>query len=337
MPKFVYKAIDPAGKDSSGIVEAATEADAVKEIGRRGYYLTDMRPAGIGDELITRWKHQREEYERQEARREEHQKKRQTRQRLVVRYRDGRTDYGMCLALNPRENSFHLERTDKKGITTGQTVQVRYTDLKAVYYVKSFDGKYDKTLRYKEWTPEGHEMVIEFIDGEILRGHALVRVDMDDLRFHVVPDDPTTNNITVLVERSAIKATYTPEEWEAKRAADHEARKKQPDGTDLTQEETTGDFYFETRNYTAAIEQYALAARKAPQSGRIRKKILAAQFNIGIQHIKRREYKEAEECMQKVLKLDPHNTHAQKKVLQLRKIMERSGRPGAVKSFEDDL
>ena len=147
-----------------------------------------------------------------------------------------------------------MERTDKNGITTGQTVQVRFAELKAVFYVKSFDGHYDKTLRYKEWTPEGSELIIEFFDGEILRGHALVRVDIDDQRFHVVPDDPTTNNITVLVERAAIKGTYTEQEWEAKKTAEHEARKKQPDGTDLTQEETTGDFYFETRNYAAAME-----------------------------------------------------------------------------------
>ena len=60
----------------------------------------------------------------EEERRQDQVRKRHARQRLVVRYKDGRVDYGMSYALNPKENSFHLERTDVNGVASGQTLQV---------------------------------------------------------------------------------------------------------------------------------------------------------------------------------------------------------------------
>lgn len=337
MGKFAFKAIDSAGAESFGILEANTEADAVKEVGRQGLYVLEVRPASIIDEQRYRWRSQREELERQEAKRQEQLKKRQTRQRLVVRYLDGKTEYGVCFALNPKESMFHLDKVDSEGVTTGKTVQVRYADLKAVFYVKSFDGNYDKSLRYREWIAEGNELIIEFNDGEILRGSSLLHYDPDEPRFHVIPADPTTNNISALVERSAVKRIYTPEEWKERKIEEAQARKSEDSVSDLSQEETTGDFYFETRNYTGALDQYRLAAKKFPQSKRIRRKMLAAQFNIGVQHIKRREYEAALECMQKVLHVEPHNTHAQKKVAQLQKIIERGQKPGPRPPVPDDF
>lgn len=336
MPKFAFKAIDSAGVEQSGILEAATEADAVNEVGRRGLFPTDVRPANVADDLRMRWQEQQQRHKEMEARRAEQQRKRQTRQRLVVRYKDGRTEYGVCFALNPRDHGFHLDKVDKNGITTGNTVQVRYSELKAVFYVKSFDGKYDKTQRFREWAPEGSELVIEFADGEILRGLCLHHYEPEEARFYVVPKDPTTNNICALVERSATTRIMTPEEYEASRTERHEARKA-AEKTELTQEETMGDFYFETRNYAAALDQYVVAQKKHPESRRLRRKIMASQFNIGVSFIKRRDYAQALECMQKVLQMDPTNEHAKKKVLQLRKIVERPDRAPMPKTVEQDF
>jgi tetratricopeptide (TPR) repeat protein len=337
VPKFAYKAIDSAGEESFGLIDADDEKDAIAEVGRKGLFPTEVRRANIGDELRLRWqdsKRQREEYLQK---RQEQAKRRQTRQRLVVRYADGRTEYGVCFALNPKEGSFHLDLTDKDGVTTGKTKQIRYADLKAVFYVKSFDGKFDKGVRFHEWAAEGNELIVEFKDGEVIRGLSVHHYDPDEPRFYLVPKDPATNNISILIERAAVAHTYTPEEYEARRAEKLEARKATEAAAELTQEETLGDFYFETRNYAGALEQYTLAAKKFPQSGRIRRKMLAAQFNIGVQHIKRREYAQAMAAMQKVLHMDPRNAHAQKKVAQLQRILERGQRHGPEQKIEHEI
>lgn len=337
MPKFAYKAIDSLGVEQYGVVEAENEKDAINEVGRKGLFPTEVRHANITDDLRLKWKEQRQHWEEVEARKLERQKKRHTRQRLVVRYKDGRTEYGVCFALNPRDTGFHLDKVDANGATTGEAVQVRYSDLKAVFYVKSFDGKFDKGLRFREWTPDGKELVVEFKDGEVIRGFSLQQYDPEDQRFYLIPKDPATNNISVLIEKSALAHVFTPEEYDAHRREKLEARKAAEGGTELSQEETMGDFYFETRNYPQALEQYMLAAKKFPHSGRIRKKMLAAQYNIGVNHIKRREYAEALACMQKVLHVDPRNAHAQKKVQKLQKILEHPDKAVPTKTLEQDF
>ena len=117
----------------------------------------------------------------------------------------------------------------------------------------------------------------------------------------------------------------TLEQWRARREEERKRARETP--VALTQEEAMGDFYFETRNYELAAEQYTSAMKKLPEARHLRKKLLYTQYNIGVQCIKRRDYAQALSIMEQVLKLDPGNSHAQKKVLQLRKIIGRSNQP----------
>ncbi|MBN2311898.1 MAG: hypothetical protein JXR94_23160 [Candidatus Hydrogenedentes bacterium] len=326
MPKFAYKGVDANGEEAFGIVEADSEADALTEIGRKGLFVEEVHAATVSDEWRVRRQDAREQRERRQAHLQDRARKRHTRQRLVVRYKDGRTKYGVCFALNPRDTGFHLDLVNAEGIASGDVIQVRFSDLKAVFYVKSFDGKFDKHAHYREWSPEGNELIVEFQDGEVIRGFSLHAYDSEVARFHLIPSEPESNNISILIEKSAVTAIFSPEEYEARQAEKKEARKSQEVSEDLSQEETMGDFYFETRNYPAALEQYHAAAKRFPQSYRLRKKMLASEYNIGVQYIKRREYKEALVYMERILKVDPKNAHARKKALQLRRILERSER-----------
>ena len=259
-----------------------------------------------------------------EERKKTETRRKQARQRLAVRFKDGRTLFGMCFALNVNDEGFHLDRVDENGVALGETVQVMFEDLKGVFYVKSFDGKFDKSLRYRDWTPEGSELIVEFADGEKVRGYSLHSYTGRERRFHLIPKDANSNNISIIVERSAVKGVYTPEEYEARKAREREERRQQPDGgADLSQEETLGDFYFETRNYDGALEQYRLGLKKNPQSRRLHKKVILAAYNVGVQFIKRREYPRALACMEGILKMDPGNGHAHKKAIQLRRIIEK--------------
>ena len=266
----------------------------------------------------------------EEERKREEVRRKHVRQRLVVRFNDGRLLCGVAFAMNLKESGFHLDLCGKNDATTGETVQVRFADLKAVFFVRSFDGKFDKEkLPPREISTDGSELVVKFKDGEIVRGYTAQHYDPDDPRFHLVPLDPRSNNISVLIERTATAGIYTPEQFQDLRSQERQVLKT-PEGVaaTLSQEETMGDFYFETRNYNAALEQYHLAMAKFPQSHRIRKKIASADYNIGIQFIKRRQYPQALEQMEKVLKADSHNSHAHKKVLQLRHIIKKTSGGG---------
>jgi tetratricopeptide (TPR) repeat protein len=265
----------------------------------------------------------------QEARKHAEQRRRHDRQRLVVHYKDGRTVRGMCYALNVKEVGFHLDKADEQGISTGQSEHVPFASIKAVYYVKSFDGKFDKARRYRDYHPEGADIVVEFTDGEVVRGNPLHKHGESQPRFHLIPHDDHTNNISILVEGTSVEAIYTTEEYRQKKAEEKAARKELTGGDGaVCQEETLGDFYFETRNYEAALQQYKAAQDKAPGSARLQKKMVLTRYNIGVQFIKKRDYPNAYTCMQEVLRFDPTNVHAKKKVLQLKRIMQKS-EPGA--------
>jgi hypothetical protein len=294
------------------------------------------------DECLTRMgdshycpRHYRQAVQREEeARRQGEARRRHSRQKMVVRFSDGRLAYGYCLALNPKDMGFHLELVDRdSGTALGKTIPVQFRDLKAVFFVKSFDGEYDKNERFREWIPEGGELIVEFKDGELIRGTSLHRYDPRDPRFYLVPADGKSNNISILVESEAVAGVYTPEEYQAK-LAQKRAQRAEGAGTELSQEETLGDFYFDTRNYPGALEQFELAAKRFPQSIRLRKKILATQYNLGVHCIKSRDFPGAMAWMQKILKVDPENSHARKKVAQLNKILDKGSRAGSAEALD---
>lgn len=264
-----------------------------------------------------------------EARKHAEQRRRHDRQRLVVRYKDGHTVRGTCYALNLRDVGFHLDKVDEHGITTGETEHVLFNAIKAVFYVKSFDGKFDRSRRYQIYQPEGTEIVVKFHDGEVIRGRALHKNGHNESRFHLIPVETDSNNLSVLVESGAVEHIYGVEEYRQKVAEEKAARKEMTGGDSaLSQEETLGDFYFETRNYDGALEQYRAAMEKTPGNARLQKKIVLARYNCGVQFIKKRDYPNALVCMQEVLKFDPNNVHAKKKALQLKRIIQKP-EPGA--------
>ena len=260
-------------------------------------------------------------------------KKRHGRHNLVVRYVDGRIEKGICFMLNPKESRFVLECVDAQGITINKTVKVRFSEIKALFTVKSFDGKFDKHERHAEYTPGGSKVFVKFKDGEVIEGITLQAYNPDVRRFYLIPIDADSNNITILIEAAAVERVYTPEEY-TQLTAKEPTEKQEPaaaaaaakDSTEVSQEESMGDFYFETRTYGTALEQYQHALRTYPDSPRLKKKVAVASINIGIQYIKKREYPKALACMETALANDPTNVHAKKKGKQLQKIIEKTER-----------
>jgi tetratricopeptide (TPR) repeat protein len=258
-------------------------------------------------------------------------RKRHQRHALVVHFRDGRREQGVSHAMNVREASFPLACEDNDGIATGKNVRVRFADVKYVANVKSYTGKFNAAEFQSESVANGTPIIVEFKDGEIVEGRTIHAYNPDEARFYIVPTDPQSNNINILVEHAAVKAVYSAAEWAAKQAEKKEvARQAKAAGTATptvtTQEETMGDFYFEQHNYTGALEQYRIAYKKYPDSQRLRKKVLAATLNVGIGFVKRRDYPKALEWMDQALEIDPDNEVAKRKAKQLRKVIEKTQR-----------
>jgi len=255
--------------------------------------------------------------------RREAQLARPERQRLVVHLKDGKTYRGVCFALNTNAEGFVLDLVDKGGHTMEETMKVPFTNLKAVYYVKSFDGKFDKAQVYREAQVVGTPLVVEFSDGEVLHGNATKPYSAADPRFNIIPEDPGSNNISVLVEASAVKTVYTREEYKRKHQHELAEYLKAHRAQGVSSEEVRGDYHFEKTEYVRAMKHYRVALRDEPESVRLRKKIISAQYNIGMRHLKHHEYTRALACMKMVLEADPGNERAKQKMDKLRHFMRK--------------
>lgn len=253
-------------------------------------------------------------------------RKKHHRHKLVVRYKDGRTVPGMCFALNPKSEGFHLDIVDERGGATGEREHVFFDRIKAVFNVKSFDGRHDRLKDLPSFVPSGGPMVVKFEDGEVAKGIALHPHPTVKERFYLIPEDEKSNNISILIEGSAVEAIYTSDEYAALRQQEKEAKKEGGESTQVSQEETMGDFHFQSGNYDDALGQYRLAAEKTAMCNRIRKKLVVSTYNVGINHLKRHSYPKALQYMEEVLKIDPDNERALKKAQKLKRSIDKTKR-----------
>lgn len=245
------------------------------------------------------------------------------RRRLVARPLEGEPLCGICFALNIRGDGFHLDLVDRKGQPLGETRRINFRDLKAVYYVKSFDGHFDRSASYQDPHAMGAPVVVEFKDGELLRGHTFANYNANLPRFFVIPEDTDSNNISVLVERAAVAGIYDPEEYRQRKHQDLENYIEEHQRPGYNREECVGDYYFSNHDYARAIKHYRVQVRESGDLPRLHKKIVSAQYNIGVNHIKAHHYERALEYMEAVLEADPQNDKARHKAAKLKLMLDR--------------
>lgn len=121
--------------------------------------------------------------------------------KVVVRYKDGRLVKGRTRDFVPGKALFHVEMVD-----TGETVEVGVEDLKAIFFVKDFDGRADyvESKCFSEPSSgKGKKIVVEFKDGEVLSGYTL-GYDSNRPGFFVMPSDDRSNNERIYVVRSSV-------------------------------------------------------------------------------------------------------------------------------------
>jgi hypothetical protein len=123
--------------------------------------------------------------------------------KVVARYAAGEVLKGYACDFDPDQPRFHLAAADG---SLGESVQVSLEDLKALFFVRSFDGnaRYSESRDLYQTRPAGTRKVrLEFHDGELLVGYTTAR---DTRRFglFVSPLDPLSNNRRVFAISSFI-------------------------------------------------------------------------------------------------------------------------------------
>ncbi len=125
--------------------------------------------------------------------------------RLVIRYRDGMLLKGTTNNFAPAQSTFHL--TPANGSRASDSVTVKMDDLKAVFFVQTFEGKpkYDER---KDFQPgdrvTGRKVQVHFRDGEVMTG-SVMDYNPKTTGFFLFPADPASNNQRVFVLNSAVE------------------------------------------------------------------------------------------------------------------------------------
>jgi hypothetical protein len=117
---------------------------------------------------------------------------------VVVHYFDGNIIKGTTGNFFPNKNVFHLQEQD-----AGEMKQVNTQDLKAVFFVKSFEGAPGYKEKIDIDRPGfGRKIRIHYRDGEVQYGYTQ-GYDPNRSGFLVFPCDPDSNNERIFVVTAA--------------------------------------------------------------------------------------------------------------------------------------
>lgn len=125
--------------------------------------------------------------------------------KIVARYCDGRTLKGTTQNFFPNKPVFHVNR--QGGTGSGDVVEVKIEDLKAIFFVRDFTGNAKHVERKKLAPgdrPQGRLMEVTCKDGEVIVG-TTTGYDPKRPGFFLFPIDPSGNNARVYVVTSAVR------------------------------------------------------------------------------------------------------------------------------------
>jgi hypothetical protein len=119
--------------------------------------------------------------------------------KVIVRFKDGMIMKGNTSDFFPNKVRFHLNRLD------GKIDKIDIETLKAVFFVKDFEGNKDYKKKYDDTIHgAGRKIEVEFTDGESITGYAL-GYSPDRHGFFITPADLASNNERIFVVNSATK------------------------------------------------------------------------------------------------------------------------------------
>jgi len=121
--------------------------------------------------------------------------------KIVVRFEDGRVVKGHTADFLPSKPRFHV--MPREG---GAACEVAVADLKAIFFVRDFDGRADHVESLKfSGSPTGRAMEVVMADGEVLVG-TTNGYEPHRQGFFLVPADPDSNNVRCYIVTRAVRS-----------------------------------------------------------------------------------------------------------------------------------
>lgn len=123
-----------------------------------------------------------------------------TKNKIVVRFKDSTLLKGTVCGFSPFHKFFQLK------LLGGDIVTVNIDRIKAMFFVKSFQGDKKYTYTYKDelfWV--GDKIMVNFDDGEKLIGYTQ-QLDCSPRGFFITPADLKGNNKYVFASKTAIQS-----------------------------------------------------------------------------------------------------------------------------------
>ena len=126
---------------------------------------------------------------------------------VVARFIDGKVLKGTTHDFAPNKTEFHLY---EQGDERSHAIAVSTADLKAVFFVKSYEGdsgrQDDNSIAGAQ--AQGRKMEVHFNDGEVIAG-VTMGYNAEKPGFFLIPGDPAGNNSRVYVLNAAVaKVTW---------------------------------------------------------------------------------------------------------------------------------
>lgn len=123
--------------------------------------------------------------------------------KVVVRFKNGSVIKGITADFNSEKPTFHLQvKTQEKT----EIREIRLDLLKAVFFVKTFEGNKDHEEKrsFEGSAVGGIKIKVFFVDGEVLVG-TTNGYKPNKTGFWFFPADRESNNIRVFIINSAVK------------------------------------------------------------------------------------------------------------------------------------
>jgi len=141
--------------------------------------------------------------------------------KVIAHFLDGSLVKGTTRNFSPTRAKFDLEDVD------GGKHSIHIKELKALFFVRSFEGRKDRHARKGFFADEtrGDKVMIEFFDGEILFGYS-GEYAPDGYGFFMTPGDPNSNNEKVFVVHTSTKRSKVKTTAKKKRKVKAKAKKK---------------------------------------------------------------------------------------------------------------
>jgi len=117
--------------------------------------------------------------------------------KVVARFKDNTMRKGTTRDFFPNKTQFHLEEMD------GEISEISIEDLKAVFFVKDFEGNKSHQKSYDDSIAGGGKKIkVRFFDGETVVGYTL-GYSPDRHGFFLTPADLQGNNERIFIVKSA--------------------------------------------------------------------------------------------------------------------------------------